>query len=134
MKAPGGGWIIWPPPFKNAKGDGSVSTKQLTKTAAARQNQGNPTTLIGALKNGGLVVWLSCLIMGLGNLAAGQIIKGLLFLAIEAGIIYFLVMPYGGLYWISMLPSLGDRPMQEIWNDDKGVYEYMQGDQSHVAY
>ena len=133
MKAPGGGWIIWPPPFKkNAKGDGSVSTKQLTKTAAARQNQGNPTTLIGALKNGGPVVWLSCLIMGLGNLAAGQIIKGLLFLAIEAGIIYFLVMPYGGLYWISMLPSLGDRPMQEIWNDDKGVYEYIQGDQSQL--
>ncbi len=109
-----------------------MSTKKLTKTAAAYQRQEQSGSLASALKNGGPLVWLSCLIMGLGNLAAGQIIKGLLFLAIEAGIIYFLVMPYGGLYWISMLPSLGDRPMQEIWNDDKGIYEYIQGDQSNL--
>ena len=70
--------------------------------------------------------------MGLGNLIAGQFIKGLLFLAIEIGVIAFLVMRGGGIYWLSMLPSLGDRPMQEIWNDDKGVYEYVMGDQSQL--
>ena len=59
--------------------------------------------------------------MGLGHVACEQTIKGLLFLVIEIGVIWFLAMPGGGLYWISMLPSLGDRPMQEVWNDDEGV-------------
>ena len=54
-------------------------------------------TIANALKHGGPVVWGSCLIMGLGNLAAGQIIKGLLFLAIEIGVILFLTAPGGGL-------------------------------------
>ena len=103
----------------------------LVKADATRKKQ-NKEGLLYALANGGPVVWLSCLIMGLGNLIAGQFIKGLLFLAIEIGVIAFLVMRGGGIYWLSMLPSLGDRPMQEIWNDDKGVYEYVMGDQSQL--
>ena len=106
-------------------------SKTLTKTTAVLRENQNPS-LTAALKNGGPLVWLSCLVMGLANIVSGQIIKGLLFLAVEIGVIYFLVMPYGGLYYISMLPSLGDRPMQEIWNEDKGIYEYIQGDQSQL--
>ena len=104
----------------------------LTKAAAARQVNVNDPSLSAALKNGGPVVWLSCLIMGAANILSGQIIMGLIFLAIEIGVIAFLVIPNGGFYWISMLPSLGDREMQEIWNDEKGVYEYVIGDQSQV--
>ena len=104
----------------------------LTKAAAARQVNVNDPSLSAALKNGGPVVWLSCLIMGAANILSGQIIMGLIFLAIEIGVIAFLVIPNGGFYWISMLPSLGDREMQEIWNDEKGVYEYVKGDQSQV--
>ena len=104
----------------------------LTKAAAARQVNVNDPSLSAALKNGGPVVWLSCLIMGAANILSGQIIMGLIFLAIEIGVIAFLVIPNGGFYWISMLPSLGDREMQEIWNDEKGVYEYVMGDQSQV--
>ena len=66
--------------------------------------------------------------MGLGNFAAGQIIKGLIFLAIEAGFIYY--MYNSGLYWLYMLPSLGDTPTQEVWSDELGVYVYVQGDNS----
>ncbi len=103
----------------------------LTRKGAALKDQQNPG-LFTALKNGGPLVWASCLIMGLGNLAGGQIIKGLIFLAIEIGLVYLMVKPYGGLYQIGMLPGLGDRPMQEIWNDDKGIYEYIMGDQSQL--
>lgn len=78
------------------------------------------------------MVWLSCLVMGLANILNGQIIKGLIFLAIEVGVIAFLAIPNGGLYWISMLPSLGWREMEEVWNDDEGVYEYVMGDQSQL--
>ena len=107
-----------------------MSTKELTKTAAARQRKLDPTSLTSALINGGPIVWLSCLVMGLGNIIAGQYIKGLLFLAIEAGVILYMTIESGGLYWLSMLPSLGDRPTEEVWNEDKGIYEYIQGDNS----
>ena len=104
----------------------------LTKAAAARKVNVNDPSLIAALKNGGPIVWLSCLIMGLANIANGQIIMGLLYLAVEVGVIVFLTTRGGGIYWISMLPSLGDRETQEIWNDDKGIYEYIMGDQSQL--
>ena len=104
----------------------------LTKTAAARQKAANPFSLSAALKNGGPVIWLSCLIMGLGNLLSGQIIMGLLFLAIEVGAVAFLVMPSGGFYWISMLPSLGWREQQKVFNEETFVYEYVAGDQSQL--
>ena len=107
-----------------------MSTQELTKTAAARQRKTNPTSLVSALKNGGPLVWLSCLIMGLGNIFAGQFIKGLLFLAIEVAVIAFMVVENGGLYWLSMLPSLGDLETQKVWSDEKGVYEYIPGDNS----
>ena len=112
------------------KGDGSVSTKELTKTAAARQNKLDPNGLIYALKNGGPLVWLSCLIMGLGNLTAGQVIKTLIWLAIEAAFIAYMIIPMGGLHWLGMMPSLGDRVTEEIWNEDLMIYEYIPGDNS----
>ena len=108
-----------------------MSTKALTKAAAKRQNLKDPN-LLYALQNGGPMVWLSCLIMGLGNIMAGQIIKGLLFLLIEVGVIVFLCLESGGLYWISMLPSLGDQVMGEVYNEKTGIYEYSMGDQSQL--
>lgn len=104
----------------------------LSKTAASRQKGAGSDSLLTALKNGGVLVWLSCLVMGLGNLAAGQIIMGLLFLAVEAGAIVFLAMPSGGLYWISMLPSLGWRQQEKVFNEETFVYEYIPGDQSQL--
>ena len=108
-----------------------MSTNALTKTAA-RQKKGDPFSLAAALKNGGPIAWLSCLVMGLGNLVAGQFIKGLLFLAIQIGFVAFMLVKEGGLHWLSMLPSLGDRPMQEVYNEQKGIYEYVMGDNSQL--
>ena len=51
----------------------------------------DPYSLSSALKNGGAVVWLSCLIMGLGNFIAGQYIKGLIFLLFEIAAIVYMV-------------------------------------------
>ena len=102
--------------------------KTLTKAAPAQKKLSNSDGLIAALQNGGSMIWLSCLIMGLANMVNGQIIKGLLFLVIEIGVIAFLVIPEGGFYWISMLPSLGEKEMEEVWNESKGVYEYVMGE------
>ena len=70
--------------------------------------------------------------MGLGNILAGQVIKGLIYLLIEVGVIVFLAVESGGFYWISMLPSLGDQVMGEVYNEEKGIYEYSMGDQSQL--
>ena len=107
-----------------------MSTKELTKTAAARQKKLDPNGLIYALKNGGPIVWLSCLVMGLTHFTVGQYIKGLIFLAIEVAFLGFMVIEGGGLHWLGLLPSLGDRATEEVWNDDLGIYEYIQGDNS----
>ena len=80
-----------------------------------------PYTVSNALTKGGAAVKLSALIMGLGNIAHKQIIKGLIFLAIEIGYIMFMVN--AGAYYLSMLPSLG-------WRKQKQIYEYVQGDNS----
>ena len=61
-------------------------------------------------------------------MAAGQIIKGLIFLAVEVAFIYY--MYNSGLYWLWMLPSLGDTPTQEVWSEELGIYTYVQGDNS----
>ncbi len=106
-------------------------SNQLTKADAVRKSKSsNPTSLTSALQNGGPVVWASCLIMGLGNFAAGQFIKGILFLLIEVIYFAFLFMPNGGIYNISMLPSLGDKAMGQVWDEEQGVYVYEMGDQS----
>ena len=107
-----------------------MSTKELTKNAAVRQKPKNKDSLTYALKNGGPLVWLSCLIMGFGNFAAGQIIKGLIFMAIEVVFIGFMLIKSGGLHWLGLMPSLGDRETVEVWNEESMVYEYIQGDNS----
>ncbi len=109
-----------------------MTKEQLTKNAAACQRNTNPTSLIGILTNGGPIVWASCLIMGLGNLFAGQVLKGLLFLAIEAAFITYMVIPKGGLHWLSLLPSLGDTPDQKVWIEEDMVYKTVQGDRSQL--
>lgn len=89
-----------------------------------------PATLMDALKSGNPLVYASCLVMGLGSIASGQILRGLLFLVIEVGVLIYMVIPSGGLYWLSMLPSLGWREQEEVWNEDAGIYEYVAGDVS----
>ena len=112
------------------KGVGSVSTKQLTKAAAMRATNVSNVSLSAALANGGPLVWLSCLIMGFGNLMAGQVIKALLFLAIEVVFVGFMVIDFGGIHWLKLLPSLGDRVTEEVWNEDLGIFQYVTGDNS----
>ena len=61
---------------------------------------------------------LSYPIMGFGSLARGQILRGLMFLLFEIVFIVYLVIPQGGIYWMSMLPSLGKNPPS-----GNGVYD-----------
>lgn len=116
-------------------------SNQLTKADVARKRAKNPTSLWSALTNGGPIVWLSCLIMGFANIVAGQFIKGLLFMAIEAGVIVLLTVPmltnlsgdaFSGIQWIKMLPGLGDAEDGKVWNEVDMIWEFQFGDRSHL--
>ncbi len=50
---------------------------------------------------------ISYFVMGFGNITRGQVLRGLLFLLLEIVFIIYMVIPRGGGYWLSMLPSLG---------------------------
>ncbi len=87
-----------------------------------------PYTFGNAVKKGDIITKLSMLIMGAGNIAHQQIIKGLIFLGIEIAYIFFMIKT--GWNCIAMLPSLGELEQQEIWNEKKGIFEYVAGDNS----
>lgn len=89
---------------------------------------GAPYTAADAVKKGDWATKLSALLMGAGNIARGQIIKGFLFLAVE--ILYVMFMAGSGLHHLEMMTTLGTQAQQEIWNEKKGIYEYVAGDNS----
>ncbi len=87
-------------------------------------------TVSDAIKKGDLFTKLSAVLMGAGNLFRGQVLKGFFFLASE--IIFLLFMLKAGLGNLFMLPSLGEHEQQEVWNDAKGVFEYVAGHNSLI--
>ena len=52
-------------------------------------------------RNGNWAVKLSFLIFGVGNLYYGQILRGLFFLLFEAVFIAYMLVPSGGIHWLS---------------------------------
>ena len=87
-----------------------------------------PYTCTRAIREGGLETKLSMLLMGFGNIVHGQVIKGLIYLAIEVAYIVFMVVNGAG--FLSMLPSLGTVEQKEVWDEAQQIYVYTGGDQS----
>lgn len=104
--------------------------KKKKKALNAPKEFNNDYTATKAITKGDIFTKLSMVIMGLGNIVRKQFIKGLIFLAGEIAFIWFL-MEYG-IGNMSLLGTLGDTPTQEVWNDNLGVYEYVQGDKSQL--
>lgn len=90
----------------------------------------NEYTIGNALKNGSVHVWLSILIFGYGCLIRKQIVKGLLFLAAELLVIQYMIM--SGFHDLSKLVTLGDTEQQKVWNEEKSIFEYVDGDRSLI--
>lgn len=89
-----------------------------TKAAPSQPRLGRLDSLLDAIHYGGPVAWISLVVMGFGNLCSLQIVKGLLFLAIEVGFILFLTASKGGIYWMSLLKGPGGiEKVETIVND-----------------
>ena len=71
---------------------------------------------------------VSFFVMGFGNLARGQILRGLLFLLFEIVFIGFMILSGG--YWLSMLPSLGKVGPSEEYNVILDTYTTKYNDNS----
>lgn len=87
-----------------------------------------PYTVTNAVKKGGAMTKIAMVIMGAGNFAHKQIVKGFLFLLSEIVFLGFMAM--SGVHNLAMLITLGDAEQQEVWNEAKGIYEYSAGDNS----
>jgi arabinogalactan oligomer/maltooligosaccharide transport system permease protein len=98
------------------------------KKAGKINHFATPWTLKNAAAKGDWKTRLSFLIMGFGNFAHKQIVKGAVFLAGEAAFIWFMLASGG--HAMSMLLSLGGKAQQKVWNEAKGIYEYAAGDNS----
>lgn len=84
--------------------------------------------LVSTFVHGSVATKLSYVIMGMGNICRGQILRGLLFLGFE--IIFILYMIVAGGHWMAMLPSLGLQGPQEVLDPVLDVYVTVYNDNS----
>ena len=85
-------------------------------------------TVRNALQKGDFFTRLSVIMLGMGNFARKEWIKGSLFLASE--ILFIALMIGFGIPSLAMVPSLGTKETGEVFNEVTQVYEYVQGDNS----
>ena len=85
-------------------------------------------TAAQALRQGDMLTKLSAIVMGAGLFFRGQRIKGLLVLACEVSFIGYII----GAGWqsLKMLPSLGVRESQKVWDEALQVFRFIPGDNS----
>lgn len=89
---------------------------------------GEATDLVTTFVKGDWKTKISYVVMGFGNIARGQVLRGLLFLAFEGVFIWYMI--WGGAYWISMLPSLGKVGPHEEYSVVYDSYYPVYGDNS----
>ena len=84
--------------------------------------------LIACFVQGDMWTRLSALIMGLGNLRRGQVIKGLLLMGFEALFFYFHAA-FGWKY-LKDFGTLGVNEQGRVWDEAAQIYRRVQGDNS----
>jgi len=85
-------------------------------------------TVHNAVTKGDIFTKLSMVILGAGNFARGEFVKGILFLLYE--IVFIGIMIAKGFNALYMLTSLGTQATGEVFNEITQVYEYSMGDNS----
>ena len=86
------------------------------------------SSLGDAVKNGNLLTRLSFFILGLGNLVNRQLVRGFVFLGLEAAYVYYMAA-FGAQALVNMT-TLGTVEQGKVYNEALGIYEYAAGDNS----
>jgi len=84
--------------------------------------------LVDSFREGDIWTRLSALIMGLGNLRRGQLLKGLIMLAFEIGFILFHVL--FGWQYLKDFGTLGTQEQARVWDEAAQIYRRVPGDNS----
>ena len=84
--------------------------------------------VVAALTRGDATTKLSAIIMGAGIAAHKQVVKGISVFILEIAYILFMINKGAG--FLAQLPGLGENEQGKVWNEDLGVFEYTQGDNS----
>ncbi|MDO5294450.1 MAG: sugar ABC transporter permease [bacterium] len=96
-----------------------------------KRNVMTPINVREALKKGDLFTRLSAVVMGLGNIVRGQIIKGLIYLAAEIYFIIFMVTK--GVTCLEDLVTLGTKTSTEYFDETSQMYRMQLGDNSMLC-
>ncbi|HEX3076529.1 MAG TPA: sugar ABC transporter permease, partial [Lachnospiraceae bacterium] len=83
-----------------------------------------------AFKEGDIFTKLSFFIMGLSNLVRGQIVKGLIFLSMELGFIFYMIM--AGVSMLSSLDHLGTKLQEQVVIPEPPYVKVVKGDNSMI--
>ncbi len=84
--------------------------------------------IVGTFVHGDWKTRLSFVVMGFGNIARGQVLRGILFFIFEVVFIGYMVLTGG--YWLSMLPSLGKVGPTEVYDEILDTYTTTYNDNS----
>ncbi|MBE7078911.1 MAG: sugar ABC transporter permease [Clostridiales bacterium] len=88
--------------------------------------------VILAFKNGSAVTRLSFLFMGFGQIARGQIAKGVGYMVLQALFTLYTLF-FGGRYILHLFSGdLGSRLSGEHWNEELQIFEKIKGDNSFL--
>ena len=79
----------------------------------------------------------SHLVMGLGHLCRGQIVRGVVYLLLEVGFVLYMAL-FGGRYLVMCFENIigggniGRVETHDFWNEDEGIYDKLMGDNSFL--
>lgn len=104
-----------------------MNSLTLEKRAAARK-PGTLKELYNIFRDGDGWMRLSFLISGLGNLARGQVLKGLMFLGAQAAVVWYVIS--FAMQYLVKLGTLGDVGMQRVWSEERQIFVRTPGDNS----
>ena len=88
----------------------------------------NIADIVITAKKGSPSTLISYVLMGYGNIARGQILRGVLFMLFEAVFIFYMI--FAGAHWLSYLPSLGKQGPVESYDFIADVYTTTRHDNS----
>ena len=88
--------------------------------------------LLFALKDGSNMTRLSFLVMGFGQIARGQIVKGIAYLLAQMAFLLYMIF-FGGRYIMHLFSGdLGSKLSGERWNEKLQIFEKIKGDNSFL--
>ena len=102
------------------------------KAITKRKNDNPIKKMWTALVKGSVFTRLSFVIMGFGQIARGQIVKGILYMLTQAAFIVYMIFAGGGYIRHLFSGNLGARITQEYWNEELQIFEKIKGDNSFL--